>query len=96
MFTIRRRLVKGSRHTQDPQDYPTSPRSPGGGRLAEKLKELKLGTSVGDLCARPPGKISMISLSGRMLIGEKIDTGDTMQSHYAWIPLPFPRSLLDP
>ncbi|KAI9679031.1 MAG: hypothetical protein M1829_001701 [Trizodia sp. TS-e1964] len=33
---------------------PTSPRSPGGGRLAEKLKGLRVGTSVQELSARPP------------------------------------------
>jgi hypothetical protein len=46
----------GSRYAQDLQDLPSSPRSPGGGRLAEKLKGLKLGTSAGDLSARPSSK----------------------------------------
>ncbi|CAI6341625.1 unnamed protein product [Periconia digitata] len=32
---------------------PTSPRSPGGGRLMEKLRGLKLGTSDKDLSAKP-------------------------------------------
>lgn len=31
---------------------PTSPKSPGGGRLSEKLKGLKLGTSVSELTAK--------------------------------------------
>ncbi|OJD32461.1 uncharacterized protein BKCO1_3800081 [Diplodia corticola] len=34
---------------------PTSPRSPGGGRLMDKLKGLKLGTSEKDLAAREGG-----------------------------------------
>src|SRR5277367_1569107 len=53
----------GSRYAQDPQDLPpNSPKSPGGGRLTEKLKGLKLGTSAGDLSARPSSK-SFIILS---------------------------------
>lgn len=32
---------------------PTSPKTPGGGRLAEKLRGLKLGTSAQDLSVRP-------------------------------------------
>lgn len=35
----------------------TSPRTPLGGRLSEKLKGLKLGTSTADLQVRPPGKL---------------------------------------
>ncbi|KAF2197762.1 hypothetical protein GQ43DRAFT_350109, partial [Delitschia confertaspora ATCC 74209] len=35
---------------------PVSPRSPGGGRLMEKLRGLRLGTSERELCAKPePG-----------------------------------------
>jgi len=36
---------------------PTSPRSPVGSRLAEKLKGLKLGTSAQDLAGKPPRNI---------------------------------------
>lgn len=56
----------GSRYAQDPQDPqdlpPSSPKSPGGGRLSEKLKGLKLGTSAGDLSARPSSKSFTILL----------------------------------
>ncbi|KAK5173672.1 uncharacterized protein LTR77_002353 [Saxophila tyrrhenica] len=34
---------------------PSSPRSPGGGRLMDKLKGLKVGTTQQDLQSRPPG-----------------------------------------
>ena len=36
---------------------PSSPKSPGGGRLAEKLKGLKLGTSTSELSTRPSGRL---------------------------------------
>jgi hypothetical protein len=69
----------GSRYVPDPQDLPpTSPKSPGGGRLAEKLKGLKLGTSAGDLSPRPSSKSFMMSLLGPLLI-EKGNTRDTTQ-----------------
>lgn len=68
----------GSRYTQDLQDFPSSPRSPGGGRLAEKLKGLKLSTSAGDLSARPSSKSLVKSLLCRMLI-QKGNTKDTTQ-----------------
>lgn len=41
---------------------PTSPKSPGGGRLSEKLKGLKLGTTPSAL-SRPPGMSSKIFVS---------------------------------
>ena len=46
----------GARAVQDVQDpmTPSSPKTPGGGRLSEKLKGLKLGTSAADLQARQP------------------------------------------
>jgi hypothetical protein len=51
----------GPRYVQDPQDLaPGSPRSPGGGRLTEKLKGLKLGTSANDLSTRPSSKSLVI------------------------------------
>jgi hypothetical protein len=34
---------------------PTSPKTPGGGRLSEKLKGLKLGTSASELSTPPSG-----------------------------------------
>jgi hypothetical protein len=36
---------------------PTSPKTPGGGRLSEKLKGLKLGTSASELSAPAAGKL---------------------------------------
>lgn len=39
----------GARVVSDLPTSPTSPKSPGGGRLAEKLKGLKLGTSASQL-----------------------------------------------
>lgn len=36
---------------------PTSPKSPGGGRLSEKLKGLKLGTSASELRFVTSGKL---------------------------------------
>jgi hypothetical protein len=38
---------------------PTSPKTPGGGRLSEKLKGLKLGTSASELHAPPSGKLNL-------------------------------------
>jgi hypothetical protein len=37
---------------------PSSPKSPGGGRVAEKMRGLKLGTSPTDLNARPSSELS--------------------------------------
>jgi hypothetical protein len=51
---------KGPTPLQESLDsvQPTSPKTPGGGRLAEKLRGLKLGTTIGDLNGRPPGKFT--------------------------------------
>lgn len=47
----------GSRYGQEHLDLlPSSPKSPGGGRIAEKMKGLKLGTSAVDLNVRPSSK----------------------------------------
>jgi hypothetical protein len=55
----------GARAVQDVQDpiSPSSPKTPGGGRLAEKLKGLKLGTSASDLQTRPSSMYSLAFLS---------------------------------
>ena len=42
---------------------PASPKTPGAGRLAERLKGLKLGTSVSELSGSSGGKITPILLS---------------------------------
>lgn len=49
---------KGPTHLQDSLDLmqPSSPKTPGGGRLAEKLRGLKLGTTTSDLSGRIPGR----------------------------------------
>jgi hypothetical protein len=47
----------GARYAQDAvEPPPSSPKSPGGGRLAEKMRGLKLGTSASDLNARTTGR----------------------------------------
>jgi hypothetical protein len=56
---------------------PTSPRSPGGGRLAEKLRGLKLGTSASDLNARAPGKILLTRPLGTIMNFVNISTAPT-------------------
>jgi hypothetical protein len=49
----------GSNYAQEhAEPAPNSPKSPGSGRIAEKMKGLKLGTSPTDLNARPPGELN--------------------------------------
>jgi hypothetical protein len=43
-----------------PDATPSSPRSPGGGRIAEKMKGLKLATGSMELTARPPGELQAV------------------------------------
>ncbi|PSS07104.1 hypothetical protein M430DRAFT_37693, partial [Amorphotheca resinae ATCC 22711] len=47
-FGVGPKAISDVQHATSP---PTSPRSPGGGRLSEKLKGLKLGTSASELTA---------------------------------------------
>lgn len=48
----------GPKYAQEhAEPAPSSPKSPGGGRLAEKMRGLKLGTSAMDLNARPSSEL---------------------------------------
>lgn len=51
-FGVGPKAISDVQHATSP---PTSPRSPGGGRLSEKLKGLKLGTSASELTASSTG-----------------------------------------
>ncbi|TAQ83478.1 hypothetical protein B7494_g8204 [Chlorociboria aeruginascens] len=66
---------------------PTSPKSPGGGRLSEKLKGLKLGTSASELSAPPQ------ALHTRSSHPLSPDMGDVAVSSFALFHGTSPRPL---